>query len=401
MNKKKSGFISMALVYTFLVIFLFLMLAILRTYIEKDKFLETINSQINEDINKDKQNRSFALSKMIEDNSPQNYESLNLVQPASNDFGNGNGLYYISNASITNENNDDETTRIYFYRGSVENNHLVYANSCFRILRTNEDGSLRLVYDGPVSGNKCKELSEKTGVSVGTVKFSETETLNLIEPVNGLVPSYDDNNTHSEIIDKLNDWFLNSFMNPNDDGRNFTDNISKNTLFCNNKKYSSTNSNIKYYESKKLIPVFKSESNRDKYDPKALTNSFSLVCSEENDKLSANEKTLSYPVGLLTAEDVLLAGGYLTDSSDEYVGGPEGIINTKFYLYTGSSFWTSTAYSTDLNTGYNYVIAVNSNGYMEGKHVTETADVIPVISLDSSVRISSGNGTANNPYRVD
>ena len=65
MNKKKSGFISMALVYTFLVIFLFLMLAILRTYIEKDKFLETINSQINEDINKDKQSRSFALSKML------------------------------------------------------------------------------------------------------------------------------------------------------------------------------------------------------------------------------------------------------------------------------------------------------------------------------------------------
>ena len=401
MNKKKSGFISMALVYTFLVIFLFLMLAILRTYIEKDKFLETINSQINEDINKDKQSRSFALSKMLEDNAAEDFSKLHMVQPASNDYGNGNGLYYISNSAITNENNDDETSRIYFYRGTVENNHLVYVDSCFRILRTNEDGSLRLVYDGPVSNNKCKELSEKTGVSVGTVKFSENETVSLIEAANGLTPSYDDNNSHSEIIDKLNDWFVNSFMNPHDDGKNYTYNISRNTLFCNNKKYSSTDSNIKYYDSKKMVPVFKSEHDRDSSNPSKLTNTFSLVCSEENDRLSANDKTLSYPVGILSAEDVLLAGGYLTDHSDEYHGGSDGMANTKFYLYTGSTFWTSTAYSTDLNTGYNYVIAVNSNGYMEGKHVTETADVIPVISLSSDVRIISGNGTANNPYRID
>ena len=115
MKKGKNGFVSMALVYTFLVIFLFLMLAILRTYIEKDKFLEAINDQIDADINKDKQNRSYALSKLLEDNTPQEYDSLKLVKPASDDFGNGNGLYYINDITLTDENNDGKSGRIYFF----------------------------------------------------------------------------------------------------------------------------------------------------------------------------------------------------------------------------------------------------------------------------------------------
>ena len=197
MRNSKSGFVSMALVYTFLVIFLFLMLAILRTYIEKDKFLEAINSQIDEDINKDKRNRSYALSKMLEDNAPQSYDTVYLVKPAGDSFGNGNGLYYISEDSLTDENDDGKTSRIYFYRGSVENNHLIYANKCFRILRTNEDGSIRMVYDGEATDNKCKKLSQKPNVHIGTVSFSDNETLSLVEPQNGLLPVYDDSIAHS------------------------------------------------------------------------------------------------------------------------------------------------------------------------------------------------------------
>lgn len=396
MRNSKSGFVSMALVYTFLVIFLFLMLAILRTYIEKDKFLEAINSQIDEDINKDKRNRSYALSKMLEDNAPQSYDTVYLVKPAGDSLGNGNGLYYISEDSLTDENDDGKTSRIYFYRGSVENNHLIYANKCFRILRTNEDGSIRMVYDGEATDNKCKKLSQKPNVHIGTVSFSDNETLSLVEPQNGLLPVYDDSIAHSNIIDLLNEWYVTNFIETNK-----TEEISKNTIFCNNKKGYSTASNINYYESKKMVPVFKDNRDRDRYDPTKLTNSFSLICSQVNDRYSAVERTLSYPVGILSAEDVLLAGGYLTSSDDEYEGGPDGIENSEFYLYTGRTFWTSSAFSTNLNSSQNYMVVVNNDGYMQEKHVTETADVIPVISLAANIRINSGNGTANNPYRVD
>ena len=36
---KKQGFVSMTLVYTFLVLFLFLMLAVLNAYTQQNKFL--------------------------------------------------------------------------------------------------------------------------------------------------------------------------------------------------------------------------------------------------------------------------------------------------------------------------------------------------------------------------
>lgn len=395
MKKGKNGFVSMALVYTFLVIFLFLMLAILRTYIEKDKFLEAINYQIDDDISKDKQNRSYFLSKLLEDNTPQAYDSVKLVKPASDKLGNGNGLFYISDKSLTDENNDGKSNRIYFFRGSVENNHIIYANMCFRIVRTNEDGSLRIIYDGPVVSNKCKDLDQKPNVSIGEVKFSNHETNSLVDIENGRIPSYDEVNTHSNIIDTLNTWYIANIIETN-----YTEDVSKNTIFCNNKKDYLFTTNKTYYEAKGIMPVYKDSSNRNKYDPDTLINHFSLSCVNQNDRFVVTDRTLSYPVGVLSADEVLLAGGYLTDSDDEYQNGPGGLTIVDFYLKTSKAFWTSSAYART-TSNQNYVVAVDTDGVMRGKRVTETASVIPVISLNGNMRITTGNGTASNPYRVD
>ena len=48
---KKNGFVSMTLVYTFLILFLFLMLAVLNAYTQQNKYLETIDSKIDLTIN--------------------------------------------------------------------------------------------------------------------------------------------------------------------------------------------------------------------------------------------------------------------------------------------------------------------------------------------------------------
>lgn len=395
MKKGKSGFVSMALVYTFLVIFLFLMLAILRTYIEKDKFLEAINYQIDDDINKDKQNRSYIVSKLLEDNTPQSYEKLKLVKPASDDLGNGNGLFYINDITLTDENNDGKSSRIYFFRGSVENNHIIYADLCFRILRTNEDGSVRIVYDGPVVNNKCKDLAHRGNISVGDVKFFDTENINVLPIVDGVVSVYDDANGNSNVINALNEWYIANIIEPG-----YTDDVSKNTIFCNNKQVFKYDTDITYYQAKALMPVYKDDKNRNFYDPNTLTNSFSLVCSESTDRFSVTDRTLSYPVGLLTADEILLAGGYLTDTDDEYNGGPTGKNNPDYYLYVNGNYWTYSAFSKTSDNKY-YQIAVNNNGVMGGRHVTDTAKVIPVISLNANIRITTGNGSANNPYRID
>ncbi len=391
----KNGFISMALVYTFLVIFLFLMLAILRTYIEKDKFLEAINHQIDTDIKKNTDNRNYAISRILEDNAPLSYEKIKLVFPSNNHYGNGNGLFYIDNKNLTDEDNDGKTNRIYFYRGSVKNNHIRYSNLCFRILRTNEDGSIRAVFDGTANSSSCSGDHSSERVSAGNVTFSNNETVSLVDIQEDKIPTYDEANTHSNVIDVLNEWYISNIIE-----NDLSYYISNNTVFCNNKKVFSNSDNTTYYSSKAIMPVFKDKTNRNKYDPNTVENHFSLICSQSTDKYSLTDRTLAYPVGLLTAEDVLLAGGYLTDVDDEYTGGSEGMENKGYYLYTGSTFWTSSAFSKT-SSNENNMVAVNSDGYMEGRRVNLTADVIPVISFNSNVRFISGNGTANNPYVIE
>ena len=60
---------------------------------------------------------------------------------------NGKGLYYTANTNLTEDlNGDGIGERVYYYRGAVENNNVRFGGYCWRIVRTNEDGSVRLRY---------------------------------------------------------------------------------------------------------------------------------------------------------------------------------------------------------------------------------------------------------------
>lgn len=62
---------------------------------------------------------------------------------------NGKGLYLYS--STKNDENP-----IYFYRGEVDNNNVLFANKCWQIVRTTETGGTKLIYNGlPDSNGKC------------------------------------------------------------------------------------------------------------------------------------------------------------------------------------------------------------------------------------------------------
>lgn len=61
---------------------------------------------------------------------------------------NGKGIYYVDGERT------EDGKRVYYYRGAVVNNYVKFANYCWRIIRTNENGSIRLRYDGsPVNSN--------------------------------------------------------------------------------------------------------------------------------------------------------------------------------------------------------------------------------------------------------
>jgi len=402
--KKKNGFISMTLVYTFLILFMFLMLAILRTYTEKNKFLQAINDQINRDIGIAKGSRVTIINRLLEDNMPNSDLEINYFKISNSIQNNKNGFFYMDNkdyegydiSQLTDENADGYTSRLYFFRGDVENNHLILGKSCFRIIRTNEDGSIRVVYNGPanINGSKktCTELKDENfnfnSISIGTEKFNTTNSVEYVKVINGSLPEADSTNEQSPIILKLNDWYRKTFI----DEKNYTEAISKNTVFCNNKK----DLDSVHYQSIELAPIFINPKNLDVNNDENIKNIINFNCVNNNDRFSVKDNNILYPVGLLTAQDIVLAGGYLEVEGDAYQGGPDSLTkNTDFYLFSENSYWTMTPFSTD-----GKMIYFDGEGVLKSAQPTNEYQIRPVISINANSVIAQGNGTANKPYIV-
>ena len=117
-----------------------------------------------------------------------------------------------------------------------------------------------------------------------------------------------------------------------------------------------------------------------------------LKCSQINDIFitsgnSNGNGTLNYPVGLITADEVVLAGGF---------GGEN---NSSYYLYTNNAYWTISP-CTFYTSGYAGMFNVNLDGNLSSYRVPYVNGVRPVINLDANVTISSGDGTIDSPYQI-
>ena len=103
--------------------------------------------------------------------------------------------------------------------------------------------------------------------------------------------------------------------------------------------------------------------------------------------LSGGNGKLTYPVGLLTADEVMLAGGSRAS-------------NFNYYLYTGGerSLLLSPSHFDDIG-------AFGSNVYFNGDLVYYSVygygGVRPSVSIAPGTRITEGDGTVNSPYVIE
>ena len=88
--------------------------------------------------------------------------------------------------------NDDYP--IYYYRGNVDNNHLIFGEFCWRIVRTTETGGTKIIYDGVPSSGTCNNTGESTHI--------KTSTFNSIRPSPAHV-GYKYGSTHPAYSSKL------------------------------------------------------------------------------------------------------------------------------------------------------------------------------------------------------
>ena len=279
----------------------------------------------------------------------------------------GSGTPNFSNTSCSNGSNNggncgEETVGLYartvngetsyYFRGDVDDNWLFFAGFYWRIIRINGDGTIRLIYNG----------RSTTGWRETQIQTSEFNSSSERSEYVGLMYTLGEQHgtgTRSTIMKVLNDW-SNIYL------RSYTDLIDVNAGFCSDRNmnsgytWSSTGSYIQYATLRRVA-------NRTP----------SLTCS--------NEDLLTVGIGLITSDEVMMAGG---------VG---GTANMGYYLYTGVDYWGMSP--IHFGTAYAAVSYVNSNGSLGGDWVYNEFGVRPVINLRSDVTLS-GSGTTSDPYTV-
>ena len=276
----------------------------------------------------------------------------------------------------------EETTSkgtTYYYRGDVENNYLVFANKYWRIIRINEDGSIRVIYSGEKSEVDAawKETVLANGYNdsstdytqIGTSRFNSSynasEYVGYRYTSESQRPNSTSQGTNSTIKTYLENWYSNNLQSY--DSRIVS---SASAGFCNDRNLRSTEGE---WVSTGSTQYYAASERRSNGIP-------TYECSNSNDLYQTK-------IGLITADEVMYAGG---SNSNNY----------GYYLYTGNHYWTISPYRFNASISNALVFSVYSSGGLSNIYVSySSSGVRPVINLSTNNTIT-GNGTINDPFVV-
>ena len=188
------------------------------------------------------------------------------------------------------------------------------------------------------------------------------------------------NTTNSTAKTTIDNWY-------NSNLSNYT-NYIEDTIYCNDRSISNLggfNPDGGNTPNSSSFLYFSSDTRKDNYIP-------SLECSRMQDRFTVSSSkgngALTYPVGLITSDEVMYAGGKTGTSNS----------NTTYYLYTNLIYWTISP--NDYRGSYAYVNSMEKNGCFGESGAYFTYGLRPVISISSNASMSSGDGTATNPYVI-
>ena len=273
----------------------------------------------------------------------------------------------------------------YYYRGNVTNNYVKFADKYWRIVRINGDGTVRVIYDGTSAhANGEASADRQIGTSAFNSSYNDNAYVGYMYGKTG-ASTYADahaNTNNSTIKTYIDDWYKTNIVGTTNE-QYLADNI-----FCNDRSMAGNNSgtgagtSVTYYRW--YNGPWESE-NYSKYNKKMM-----LTCSQKNDAFTVSDTTngngaLTYPVGLLSTDEIALAGGW-------------NAANSGYYLYSGQVWWASSPYN--FSGDYAYVRSVSSNGLANHNlNVDYSRGVRPVFNLKAEVLLQ-GSGTAEDPYRI-
>ncbi len=270
----------------------------------------------------------------------------------------------------------------YYYRGNVTNNYVKFADKYWRIVRINGDGTVRVIYDG-TSAHVNGEDSEdrQIGTSAFNSSYNDNAYVGYMYGQTGAstYAAVHANTNDSTIKAYIDNWYKTNIVGTTNE-QYLADNI-----FCNDRSIANDNvgtgvgttrTNYRWYWGP--------------WEGGNHNDNMKLTCPQKNDAFTVSDITngngaLTYPVGLLSTDEIVLAGGW-------------NAANSGYYLYSGQYWWAS---SPNAFYGSSAIVRrVNSNGHANGAaYVGFVAGVRPVFNLKAEV-LAQGSGTASDPYRI-
>lgn len=183
------------------------------------------------------------------------------------------------------------------------------------------------------------------------------------------------NTNDSSMKRNIENWYANNLLDYAD--------YLEDTVWCNERKVALYNGWDKDGNATDWV-VFQGGNNLDKNKPTVECSNlaFMYTTSAEN----GNGK-LKYPIALLTADEVTFAGGRIWR------------LNSNFYLYSNSYWWTLTPYYVAGLYGAGG-LNLYSNGDLDTSPLYYGRSMRPAISLKAGIKSVDGDGTPNNPYIV-
>ena len=250
---------------------------------------------------------------------------------SSNNTSDASGLYK-STATNTGE-------ATYYFRGNVENNYVSFAGQIWRIVRINEDGTIRLITQNIINSTSYK--------------------FNSI--INNSTYMYYSN---SQAKTQLESWYQTNIGSKSD----LAQNVASGAYYC---------EQAKVKEVSEILSGNATMTVYNKYTP-------DFKCTTDGN----GKGIVNASVGLLSYDEVVYAGGYPNQENNNY------------YLYNQNFWWTMSPNGFISTFSYSSVWVITNKGQADYNCVDRNNGFRVVLVLKSDT-MTTGTGTSSDPFVVE
>ena len=274
----------------------------------------------------------------------------------------------------------EEGTTIYYFAGNATDNWVKLGGYYWRIIRTNADRSVRLLYHGTSTDTTEAYINSSTAFNSS---HNDSMYVGYMYGTSGSLESNRANTNNSTIKEVIDRWYASNMTS-------YAKYLSETAIYCSDREVGEgtyTATGLKFY----YAPYTRIDTN------KAAT----YGCTATEDKFTvdsaAGNGKLTYPIALMTVDELVFAGGAYREESAltwYYYNSVKGSSTGKI------SWWLMSPYDWGANSSVFRTYGSDSPGFLYARRVDDTLGVRPVISIKGDNLWKSGDGTASSPYEI-